>query len=68
MKNYLINWKLFAAGLFSIAVGYACLSVPPAEGFLSLTAAPLLLVLGYIVLVPLSLLLDKTEASEGKST
>jgi hypothetical protein len=58
MKNY-IHWKLFALGLVCIGAGYIALSIPPAEGFLSLTAAPLLLVCGYVVIVPLSLLINK---------
>lgn len=50
------NWTLFAIGLATIALGYLALSVPPADGFLSLTLAPLLLVAGYCVLIPLALL------------
>jgi hypothetical protein len=50
------NWLLFGAGLATILVGYLFLRVPPAEGFLSLTLAPLLLVLGYCVLIPLAIL------------
>jgi hypothetical protein len=58
MKNY-IHWKLFALGLVCIGAGYIALSIPPVEGFLSLTAAPLLLVFGYVVIIPLSLLINK---------
>lgn len=50
------NWTLFAIGLATIILGYVALSVPPADGFLSLTLAPLLLVAGYCVLIPLALL------------
>ncbi len=50
------NWILFAIGLATIVLGYVALSVPPADGFLSLTLAPLLLVAGYCVLIPLALL------------
>lgn len=50
------NWTLFAIGLATIALGYLVLSVPPADGFLSLTLAPLLLVAGYCVLIPLAIL------------
>lgn len=45
-----LNVGLFAAGLFAIAGGYVLLS----RG--STVAAPLLLVLGYAVLVPAALL------------
>ena len=50
------NWTLAAAGLASILIGYVCLRIPPAEGFLSLTLAPVLLVAGYCVLIPLAIL------------
>lgn len=45
-----INYALFGAALAAILAGYVLLS----RG--SITAAPLLLVLGYIVLVPAALL------------
>jgi hypothetical protein len=51
------NLHFFAAGLGVIGLGYAALAVPPVNGFFSLTLAPLLLALGYAVLVPLGLVL-----------
>ena len=50
------NGTLFGAGLACIIVGYIALSIPPADGFLSLTLAPVLLVAGYCVLVPAAML------------
>ena len=59
------NWTLAAAGLASILIGYVCLRIPPAEGFLSLTLAPVLLVAGYCVLIPLAILArGQTEESD----
>ena len=46
-----INLILGAAGVVAVGLGYLLLS----QG--SITAAPLLLVLGYVVLVPLALIL-----------
>jgi hypothetical protein len=46
-----VNAILGVAGLIALALGYVLL----AQG--SITAAPLLLVLGYVVLVPLALIL-----------
>ena len=46
-----VNAILGAAGLLALVLGYLLL----ADG--SITAAPLLLVLGYVVLVPLALIL-----------
>ena len=45
------NWILLALGLLSIVVGYVLL------GGGSIVAAPLLLVLGYVVLIPLGIVL-----------
>lgn len=47
----MVNVALGVAGLVALALGYFLLS----EG--SITAAPILLVLGYVVLVPLALIL-----------
>ena len=55
------NWILFGIGLLVIAVGYVLLRVPPVDGFLSLTAAPVLLVLGYCVLIPAAILVREGE-------
>ncbi len=57
------NLKIFVAGLLVIGLGYVLLSIPPADGFLSLTMAPILLVLGYCVIIPMSLLLKDTDPS-----
>ena len=57
------NLKIFIAGLLAIGLGYVLLSIPPADGFLSLTMAPILLVLGYCVIIPVSLLLKDTRPS-----
>jgi uncharacterized membrane protein HdeD (DUF308 family) len=55
------NWILFGVGLLVIAAGYILLRVPPVDGFLSLTAAPILLVVGYCVLVPAAILVREGE-------
>lgn len=51
-----LNWLLFGLGLGIIALGYILLRVPPVDGFLSLTAAPVLLVIGYCVVIPAAIL------------
>jgi hypothetical protein len=56
------NYILFAIGLLVIIVGYISLSAG------SITMAPVLLVLGYCVLIPLSIIIkgraDISEAEE----
>lgn len=60
------NWTLAAVGLAVILLGYVFLRIPPAEGFLSLTLAPVLLVVGYCVLIPMAILLRDQSASDGE--
>lgn len=49
-STYKFKWKLFAAGLVVITAGYVLLAMN------DITVAPLLLVLGYCILVPLAFL------------
>ena len=48
-----------------IIVGYLFLRTPPAESFWSLTLAPIVLVIGYCVIVPLSILRKRKEKMGG---
>ena len=58
------NWILFAVGISVIVVGYVLLSIPPADGFWSLTMAPILLVAGYCVIIPLAILVKDRDDGE----
>ena len=49
-STYRFKWKIFIAGLLSIVVGFVFLAMN------EITIAPVLLVLGYCVLVPLAFL------------
>lgn len=67
IKNYFLEHKsktFCLSGLGLIGMGYICLSTPPANGFLSLTLAPVLLVLGYGVFIPLGLLYFNKKRSD----
>ncbi len=55
------NLYLFIASIAVIVLGYIALSRGPWNSFLSLTVAPILLVLGYCVMIPLSILYRKRE-------
>lgn len=65
-----INYWLFALGVAVIIVGYVALAQPPANGFMSLTVAPLLLVVGYCVIIPVAILYKKKalESTNGKES
>ena len=50
------NILIFLIGLATILLGYVLLRIPPADGVASLTLAPLLLVIGYCVVIPAAIL------------
>lgn len=53
------NYLLFMAGILTLIAGYIALSIGPWDSFWSLTLAPILLVLGYCVIIPVSILYRK---------
>ncbi len=54
-----LNYQIFAAGLLLIILGYVALAQPPANSFMSLTVAPILLILGYCVVIPFAIMYQK---------
>ena len=57
-KNYLI----FGIGLIFIILGYFIMGTGTVNSFQSLTLAPIMLFIGYIIIIPLALIFrDKTN-------
>lgn len=56
-----INYIIIGSGLAVIIAGYIALSVPTVEGFYPLVFAPILLVLGYCVIIPVGIMYRKRE-------
>ena len=54
-----INYLLFLAGLFFIIIGYFIMSSGDTYSFQSLSAAPIMLFIGYIILIPAALIYRK---------
>lgn len=50
-----LNLKIFAAGIISIFLGYISLAIGKTNDIWSLSIGPILLVFGYVVLLPLAL-------------
>jgi hypothetical protein len=62
------NYIAFAVAILLMVVGYICLAIPPANGFLSLTFAPILLVLSYGLVFPYAIMArEKTHAEKPTS-
>jgi predicted Co/Zn/Cd cation transporter (cation efflux family) len=55
------NYVVIGLGLLSILAGYIALLEKTVEGFMPLYVAPILLVLGYCVLIPIGILVRKRE-------
>ena len=53
------NYQIFAVGIAIVILGYVALAQGPADSFWSLTLAPILLVLGYCVVIPFAILYQK---------
>ena len=53
------NYVLFGAGVFVIIVGYLTMYLGEVDSFQSLVLSPLLLLIGYLVLIPYALLYYK---------
>ena len=50
------NIILIAVGVLLLVIGFICLATGPADNPVSLTVAPLILVLAYLVVIPLGIL------------
>ncbi len=59
------NYIILGVGLLFIVSGYLALSGDSVEGFLPLTLAPILLVLGYCVVIPIGIMYRKKETEKG---
>lgn len=55
------NYIILGIGLLVIVLGYIALSGNKVEGFSQLTLAPILLVLGYCVIIPVGIMYRKKE-------
>ncbi len=58
------NYQIFGIGILVIILGYISLSQGPANSFWSLTLAPILLVFGYCVIIPISIFYKKRTSEQ----
>jgi len=59
-----MNYILFGISLAVITIGFIALGQKPYNSFVSLSIAPILLVLGYVVLMPVAILYHKEGNSD----
>jgi hypothetical protein len=62
-----VNYAIFGIGILVLVLGYISLSQGPVNSFWSLTLAPILLVIGYCVIIPVAILYrgNKQASSSG---
>jgi membrane protein YdbS with pleckstrin-like domain len=51
-----INYKIMIAGVAIVVAGYFALGMEPWDGFMALTVAPILLLIGYCVVIPIGII------------
>ena len=59
------NFQLLGIGILVIILGYVFLSKGPVDSVWSLTVAPILLVAGYCVIIPLSIIYKEKPKTAG---
>ena len=50
------NINIFLVGLALIILGYVLMAQPPADGFLSLHLAPVVLIIAYLIVIPVAIM------------
>ena len=58
------NFQLLVIGILILVVGYILMAQPPVDNFLSLTLAPIVLLVAYLIIIPYSILYDDKKKSE----
>ena len=56
------NFVILGIGVLTIVIGYLALSGNTVESFRQLTVAPILLVMGYCVIIPIGIMYRKKKA------
>jgi hypothetical protein len=61
------NYLILIAGVLTIIVGYVIMSMGDATSPLAVTVAPIILVIGYCVVVPLGIIYRKKRPQDQKT-
>lgn len=59
------NYQILLVGLLVISLGYYALAQEPWDGTMPLVVAPILLVIGYCVIIPIGILYRRKQEAEG---
>lgn len=59
-----LNYQILGAGILCLILGYVALAQDPWDGTMPLVVAPILLMLGYCVIIPIGILFRKKINTE----
>jgi len=62
------NYLIFLIGVLVVIIGYIFMSQGPADSFWSLTLAPIILVISYCIIIPISILYKKKSGEQAEAT
>jgi hypothetical protein len=63
-----VNYQILGAGILCIILGYIALAQEPWDGTMPLVVAPILLVIGYCIVIPIGILYRKRNNGEAVAT
>ena len=58
------NLQLMGIGLAFLVIGYVLVAQPPVDSFVSLTIAPIVLLIGYLVIIPYAIMYSPKKKEE----
>lgn len=56
------NYIILITGLIVLAVGYVLMAQSPWYNFISLSVSPIVLLLAYVIIIPLSIIITKKKS------
>ncbi len=62
-----VNYKILVAGVVVVVLGYVALGMEPWDGFMALTVAPILLLVGYCIIIPVGIIYRKKKVESASS-
>ncbi|MBN2601333.1 MAG: DUF3098 domain-containing protein [Candidatus Marinimicrobia bacterium] len=65
LKN--TNFIIFGVGILTIIIGYLIMASGDTYSFRTLTLAPIVLLIGYLIIIPVAILYRKKNDSDGES-
>ncbi len=63
-----VNYKILISGVVIVILGYVALGMEPWDGFMALTVAPVLLLFGYCIVIPVGIIYRRKKSQNAPLT